>query len=386
MTTEPTHLPMTAHGVSRPPVVPHDPYRHVHPAEGEVPTAPSVDVDIVDENESQPPDSLGKRFLRPRTAISFAFAILILVFVFRRLDIRPAEVWTQLKQANLFLFAAAMGVYYLTFVIRAQRWASMLSRVGINRSSGYPVPGAAGMVQILLLSWFANCVVPARLGDAYRGYLLKQRAKASFGVTLGTILAERLIDLIVLVSVLLGAGLIVFGTHVPNRAEQAFVLGAGVVVFGVVGVVVLWFLRERVERLLPPRLTSHFHRLQTGIFTILARPTPYALSSVLLWLCDGLRVYLVTWSLGQHISYPAAVMVGLISALVTIIPITPAGLGVVEGFMIWALPQVGVDERSAVSVAFLDRFVTYWSLILIGLPLYFWVLRRDIAANNENTR
>jgi uncharacterized membrane protein YbhN (UPF0104 family) len=52
--------------------------------------------------------------------------------------------------------------------------------------------------------------------------------------------------------------------------------------------------------------------------------------------------------------------------------------------MIWALPQVGVAERSAVSVAFLDRFVTYWSLILIGLPLYFWVLRRDIAANNED--
>jgi uncharacterized protein (TIRG00374 family) len=78
-------------------------------------------------------------------------------------------------------------------------------------------------------------------------------------------------------------------------------------------------------------------------------------------------------------------MVGLISALVTIIPVTPAGLGVVEGFMIWALPQVGVAEGNAASVAFLDRFVTYWSLILIGLPLYFWVLRRDIAAKNEDT-
>ncbi len=347
-------------------------------------TSPS-DVNSVDDNDNQRPESLGKRFLRPRTAISFAFAIAILAFVFRGLDIEPGEVWSQLKQANLFLFAGAMLAYYLSFVVRALRWTSMLSRVGINRANGHPVPHLGGMVQILLLSWFANCVVPARLGDAYRGYLLKQRAKASFGVTLGTILAERLIDLIVLVSVLLGAGLIVFGTQVPNRAEQAFLLGAGVVAFGVIGVLVLWFARERVERLLPPRLTSHFHRLHSGIFRILSRPTPFALAGVLLWLGDGLRVYLVAWSLGQHISYPAAVMVGLISALVTIIPVTPAGLGVVEGFMIWALPQVGVAEGNAASVAFLDRFVTYWSLILIGLPLYFWVLRRDIAAKNEDT-
>jgi uncharacterized protein (TIRG00374 family) len=240
------------------------------------------------------------------------------------------------------------------------------------------------MVQIMVLSWFANCVVPARLGDAYRSYLLKRRSQASFSVSLGTILAERLIDLVVLVSVLLGAGLLVFGTHVPARAEQAFLLGAGVVVFGVIGVVVLWVARERAERLLPPRLMNHFSRLHSGIFRILSKPTPYAFVSVLLWLGDGLRVYLVAWSLGEHISYPAAVMVSLSSALVTIIPITPAGLGVVEGFMIWALPQVGVIQSKAVAIALLDRFVTYWSLILVGLPLYLWMLRRDIAEPNED--
>ena len=336
------------------------------------------------DDQEQPPESLGRRFLRPRTLVSFGLAIAILVFVFRGLDIEPREVWSQLRNANLPLFVGAVAVYYLSFVARAFRWRQMLDRVDIDREHGYPVPPLRGLVQIMILSWFANCVVPARLGDAYRSYLLKERAKASFSVSLGTILAERLIDLIILVSVLLGAGLIVFGTHAPARAEQAFLLGVGVVVCGLIGVVALWLLRQRVERLLPPRLLSHFHRLHRGIFRILSRPSPYALTSVLLWLGDGLRVYLVTWSLGDQISYPAAVMVGLSSALVTIIPVTPAGLGVVEGFMIWVLPQVGVAQGNAAAIAFLDRFITYWSLILVGLPLYLWVLRRAVAGDDDD--
>lgn len=372
MTTDSSQLPAALHSV-----------RSAAPRNDRdvLPVSEPVDPDA---GEEQPPESLGRRFLQPRTVISFGLAIAILVFVFRGLDIDPAEVWQQLREANIPLFVGALAVYYLSFIARALRWSQMLSRVGIDRDNGYAVPRTGGMVQIMILSWFANCVVPARLGDAYRSYLLKQRSKASFSVSLGTILAERLIDLVILVSVLLGAGLIVFGTHVPARAEQAFFLGAGVVVFGVIGVLVLWLARERAERLLPPRLMSHFNRLHKGLFRILSRPTPYAGVSVLLWLGDGLRVYLVAWSLGEQISYPAAVMVGLSSALVTIIPITPAGLGVVEGFMIWALPQVGVVQSKAVTIALLDRFVTYWSLILIGLPLYLWMLRRDIADPHED--
>jgi hypothetical protein len=39
----------------------------------------------------------------------------------------------------------------------------------------------------------------AQLGDVYRGYLLKQEAEVSLPLTLGTILAERLVDLVTLI-------------------------------------------------------------------------------------------------------------------------------------------------------------------------------------------
>src|SRR5579885_2192888 len=50
---------------------------------------------------------------------------------------------------------------------------------------GLALLGIPGLSLIMLLSWFANCVVPAKLGDAYRGYLLKEEARVSFSKTMG---------------------------------------------------------------------------------------------------------------------------------------------------------------------------------------------------------
>ena len=45
-----------------------------------------------------------------------------------------------------------------------------------------------GLVEIIYLSWFVNCIVPAKLGDAYRSYLLKRNSNVAFSSTIGTIL------------------------------------------------------------------------------------------------------------------------------------------------------------------------------------------------------
>jgi uncharacterized protein (TIRG00374 family) len=340
----------------------------------------SADIDDPQDQETanRPPDSLGRRVLQPRTLISFGIAAFIVFFVFRRLD-DPAEVWRQIRGANWWLVIAALLVFYSTFVIRAIRWLQMLRQAGVNEAHGYHLPGIPGTFCILILSWFANCVVPARLGDAYRSFLLKDRTGASFGLCLGTILAERLIDLVVLVLLVLSSGAIVFGTHAPGRAEQAFLFGMVVVVLGVVGAFLLYRFHNHVEERLPERFSGHFVRLNRGIFDILRRPVPFVLESVLIWLADGLRLFLVAWSLGAHLTFPEALVVSLLSALVTVIPLTPAGIGVVEGFMIWLLPQVGVPPDTAAAIAILDRVITYWSLIVIGLPMYVVNLRRDIG-------
>ncbi|MBA3379399.1 MAG: flippase-like domain-containing protein [Chloroflexia bacterium] len=331
-----------------------------------------------EEGTQTPPEALGKRFLQPRTFVSFGLAAFIVFFVVRGLDIDMTDVWRQIRSANLPLLAIAFLTYYFAILIRAIRWRRMLIQVGIDEQHGYHLPGVPGTFQILTLSLFANCVVPARLGDAYRSFLLKDRSGASFGVGFGTILAERLIDVVVMVGVVVTAGAVVFGTNVPGRAEQAFLLGLGVVIIGVFGALGLWFFRERIEAAIPQRFSGHFQRLNKGIFDILRKPFPFAAMGILIWLMDGMRVYLVAESLGARLTVPEAIVVSMLSALVTIVPFTPAGLGVVEGFMVWLLPQFGVPQDTAVAIALIDRSITYLSLLVIGLPLYVVNLRRVV--------
>ena len=324
-------------------------------------------------------ESLGKRFMQPKTIGSFVFAIVVIAFTFRSLNIDVGEVWGYIKQLSLGWFALAAVAFYSSFVVRAYRWRGMLHRSGITPEHGYALPGIPGIFKILLLSWFANCVVPAKLGDAFRGYLLKERTKASFGTSMGTILAERLMDLVVLVFILLVSGLVVFGTHIPHQAELAFALGAGTVAIGVIGVVVLWFMRERVEAWLPERFTLHFQKLSTGIFHSLRNPVPMVGLTAVVWLLDGVRIFLMARSLGFDLEAAEALLVSLSSALVTVIPFTPGGLGIVDGFMIFILRQVGLEQNAATAVTVVDRLISYWSLILVGLPLYLLHLRGSIT-------
>lgn len=341
------------------------------------PVGPNDDMAPNSQQDDAPQD-LGTSLFTLRSIISFLVAMVVLYLVIRRTNIDIRESLRQMRQANLWYFGAALAMYYVTFFLRGWRWKGMLGTAGISDETGHTMPNMTGMFQIMTLSWFANSVLPARVGDAYRCYLMKRRSGASFGISLGTMLAERLIDLIVLVGMLLLAGAIVYGTHAPDQAQQAFAVGGGVVVLGVIGVSIVWILRERIENVLPARIVRHYQKVQTGLFESLRKPVPPVGVSVILWLCDGMRVFLVAWALGEHIPYQAAIMVALLSALVSTIPITPAGLGFVEGIMIFALTSIGVASSTAAAIALLDRVVTYASLLVVGGIVYFWVLRRDL--------
>src|SRR5262245_56985576 len=66
----------------------------------------------------------------PRTILSFLLALAILVFIFTRLDVHPAEIWGTIKEANLALFGLGFLIYYSAFILRGLRWQTLLRNVG----------------------------------------------------------------------------------------------------------------------------------------------------------------------------------------------------------------------------------------------------------------
>ncbi len=323
--------------------------------------------------------SLRKRFLSPHTLISFAFALLIIWFVFRRLEIDPGAIWAQIRTANPLLLGVAFVLWYGAFFVRGWRWGYMLQSAGVTQGEGRRLPPTPVLAEIILLAYFANSLVPAKLGDAYRAYLLKREAGVPLSSGFGTILAERLVDAMMLVFVLGGSALIVFGRRLPPEATPALMLGAVLLGVGAIGLAVMWLTRDTIARLLPGRFQETYTRLQGAVFGSLSRPVVVFGIGLLLWFGDGMRVWFVANSLGAGISPSVAILVAVMGALLTIIPFTPAGLGVVElGVGSVLVGVLGVDPVVAGSIIVLDRVVAYWSLLLVGAVLYLRRTRREL--------
>lgn len=319
-----------------------------------------------------PPD-IGRRILQPRTIIGFLIAIAALYFFYRRgFNLDFGEVWAKMRSANGPLLIFTFFVYYSTFIFRTLRWQLLLSNVGYSRKAGVPMPSALGLGEILYLSWFANCVTVARLGDAYRGYMLKRSAGVSFTVTMGTILAERLLDLVVLAGLMAVSVFAAFRGSLPPEAESALLGGVILAAVGLIGLASLRYLRPLIERVLPERLFRHYHGVESGIIGSLKGIPQLTGFSIAGWLIEAITLWLTARSLDAPLSIVGAMVVALVASLLTTIPFTPAGLGFAESGMVAVLQKLGLDPNSAAAVALLNRVINYWSIIVIGTILYLF--------------
>lgn len=331
------------------------------------------------ENNGEP-GGIKSRLFKPQTLVSFAIALAIIIFLVARLDINLHEVWLNIKHANGWLLLLAFAIFYTTFVLRALRWRGMLENAGINAANGYTLPSLPHIVAILLLSWFANCIVPAKLGDGYRCWLLRRDTGARFSATLGTILAERLVDLVVLFTMMGSAGLLAFHGSMPSAVTNTLVAGIALIVVGAAVLTAMMFGKDRIAHFVPHRFREHYDHFHAAVFACLRRPVMPVAVSVGIWVLDGCRLYCVIHALGADLSFSLALFVALMSALLTTLPFTPAGLGVVEAAVIVVLKLVDVDPAMAGSIAVVDRLINYWSLIAIGALLYAWRLKADLRA------
>jgi glycosyltransferase 2 family protein len=76
------------------------------------------------------------------------------------------------------------------------------------------------------------------------------------------------------------------------------------------------------------------------------------------------------------VTLSAVIFIALLSSLLTTLPLTPGGVGVVEGAVTVALGLFLNDPTLALSIALLDRLINYWSLVVGGFVLYLVSKRR----------
>jgi uncharacterized protein (TIRG00374 family) len=282
-----------------------------------------------------------------RAVIGGAISIVALWLVLRGVDLaKTADV---LSHADLRWIAFGVAFLMVDLACRALRWQRLLRPVAAVR---YPP-----MLGYLLIGYLANNVLPARLGELVRSHYLGDREGISRAAALGTVVVERVVDLVAVVAIASGALLIL---SVRGIVASAILVGAAVagllLVVLALGIVAHRLpgadrARALVDRW--PRVRELARSLQDGL-AVAARPRTVgeALAvSVASWTVAVLAWLAVGQSIGLQLTVAQAALIASGVALASAVPAGPSNLGTFEFAAVEIGKAIGVPADSAFALA-----------------------------------
>jgi uncharacterized protein (TIRG00374 family) len=299
--------------------------------------------------------------------ISAAFIFLVL----RQID--PRQVASELRKANVAYLGLTLVFLVVNYVLRALRWRYILRPVKT-------LP-RRDVFRVFVIGFMANNVLPARLGELVRAYLLGQVGQVSATAALGTIAIERVFDVLMLLLCLVSGGatsgvLGSTGQGVWVTAALALVLLAGIYVTSRWGNQLVE-LGGRLLGRLSPRLAERAVNLARS-FVVGLQATRGVRdigvvfgSSLVAWATIAMTLYWALRAFNVPLSFPACAFVLGVSGLGIIIPSSPGNVGTLEFFYVSALKLLAVDASAAFSFA-ITLHALDWGLITAMGLIFLW--------------
>ncbi len=325
---------------------------------------------LIEDDLSEGAVPLTQRLRDRRTQASIIVPVaVLLLFVLALPGFELGTLVDYVLAADPAWLVAAFVIYYLGFPLRGYRWSILLRGIGAKVS-------VRDSTEIIFVSWLVNSVVPAKLGEVYRAWLLKINFPVSLSATFGTIFIERIFDIFAIVILGLGAAFWSFRSGMDETVRTIMFIGIVVVIVLAAALLTLRnFGRRLVERLpLPVKVKVLYERFEEGVFSADRRTLPLvAVLTGLIWTTEAIRLLFVVDSLGFDISLgiSGAFFVALVASLLTAVPFTPAGLGIVEAGIVGILTVVyQADPTEAAAIALVDRAISVLSVILLGFIAY----------------
>jgi glycosyltransferase 2 family protein len=249
-----------------------------------------------------------------------------------------------IRQADLFWISLSLLIGVVSHLARALRWNYLLEPMGYS-------PKFANNILIILMAYLANLGIP-RSGEFLRATALATYEKVPFQKGFGTIVTERMIDLIMLLLVILIALIsqteVILGFLTENG--MGLTVSGVVLVLGIVGLFSLrWFL-NRSDSALSQKLRTFIRGLLEGVLSIFKMQKKWGFLgyTLLIWGCYIAMFWVIKFTV------PDASMLGFGPLLVGFVAgafamtATPGGLGlypiaVGQALMLYGLPATSGD-------------------------------------------
>ncbi len=267
------------------------------------------------------------------------------------------QVWASLVKAQYWALIPALALYFAGVWVRAVRWRTLLKPIA-------PTIGLATTFEVVVIGYMANDVLPARIGELVRAYVLSRRTGVRKTATLATIFVERVFDGITMIG--FAAAVIVFAIiwdhtvfmtgpdhklgSLLTTLELPIIIGSVLFAGLLLAFITIASSRSRAEgvikflvRLLPGKLHARGERLAIsfvdGLGSLrspLNMVNVFALS-VGAWLLEtGMYYALGTWGFdlrggnGQPLPFYAYILATSFANLSLLLPQGPGGIGVFE--------------------------------------------------------
>ena len=328
--------------------------------------------------------SISKRLLNWRTIVPLVIAIIALVIFAQKININPKLTWIAMRNANVYFVLIACIIYYFSFPIRTFRWRMLLENIGYTKENGIQLPKFWKLLEIIYVSWFANVIVPAKLGDLYRAYLLRREAGLPASRTFGTVLAERLLDLIVLLLLFIPSVIISLHENLPPQLALGLKITMVLVIVGIIGLFMLRMFPTQIGLVVPKRFRGYYYQFQEGTLGSFKRIPSLTGLTVGVWACEALRFFFIALALNlipgnlTHV-LSASLFIALGEALLTVIPFTGGGIGLVEGGMLAMISLFTPNTSLALAAIVIDRAISLFSILVIGFFVFMFTISRQAS-------
>ncbi|MFY0607363.1 MAG: flippase-like domain-containing protein [Cyclobacteriaceae bacterium] len=282
--------------------------------------------------------------------LSLLLAIVLLYFAFRNIDLQ--EFISKSKEVDYSWVVVSILLSMVAYYARAYRWNLLLKPLGFPKLNVHRTNLA------ILIGYLANLAFP-RLGEVTRCAMLKRSDDVPVATSFGTVITERIIDMITLLVLILLTLLVEYErlmTFMSNMIEglegvsgivwkSALVLLIG----GIAFLALAYFLYQKSVK-----VRSFINSLIEGLLSLrkVQNLTGFIISTLVLWVTYYFMSYLIVFSIPEtsHLSWMVGIMLLITGGLALAVPVQ-GGIGTYHAFISAMLLLYGVDQTTGVFLA-----------------------------------
>ena len=297
-------------------------------------------------------------------------------------DFNFSQIWTSLKEMNMFWFSVTTFFIILSHVIRGLRWKLALKPLGLN-------PESSVSINSIFVSYAANLVVP-RFGEVSRCVILEQYNRIPFAQSLGTLVTERLIDTLVVVTMTTIAVALQWNVFMEfiNKVGIATpgdnIGGWIIIILSATAIAAMLYIFLR-KMSIWKKIRSFISRFSDGLLSITKMKNGwlFILETLAIWFCYFMQFYLCFFyfPFTENLSFLAGLLLFVAGSIAVVVP-TPNGAGPWHFAVISIMTLYGVSETDASIFAFIVHSTQ--TLIVAILGIYALIMLQFKKRLNKN--